>query len=771
MWSVLLVFLSSLDRNLVKGGLVSSALDAKKLNKETFCTKVSSVVGHVLYEVSDGAEVVRSLVSSAGALVDCSINGNLEQVMAFTRECKTGQQDVIVELKAHSYEHKDEARLRCQHFQQREKPTSEDQVHRRAKRGFTYPGTLWCGAGNMADSYNQLGEFAETDSCCRTHDHCPHVIHAFSSNYGYTNFKWHSISHCDCDEALKSCLRKVNDTSSRVVGQAFFNVIEAPCFKFAYEEQCVERHWYGLCKQLEKRPIAVLKDAVPYDFGGIDVIDELTVAPSRKKDSNKSGEQVQSEPTSQSPVSGSQTSSPEEPSLRNVMTAAEDFIKVLATVSTSQSSTADSDKGNAPSSEKKKKKTSQKKKKTKKTKGKGRKKKQKQKQEAVVKMEDNGTVPLTGPKEEGATGLSNCISQSQLPEQPGRSSNTVSGNEYELEGNEETSNEVMKDEPAQDEEVITVRPLTPVRREPAKMGFRSTVSGTTSLHKAKTKWLRNRRRKVKTVPTFQLNTTSATPKPQEQSIVSTSEKPLILSVSPIEIYKVKKNRSKLGKDGEERKRRLKVVNKNVEDNMKEGNTLLTIAPGQQIFQEAEGGRIHVAPLSPSYSALKRKRHRPRSKEKGVAPKKRKGQSLLNEHFPQTTVEESILQTPSGPQISPVIPTATSRLTYDTQTTTTRQLFTTTDMSSVNTKRPRNKKRGKSRNKSQSAAVREPKPMTVTIPTSKPAAVYYARMRSRSPQLTTTSATTALSPMQLTIEKAKEQFERKRKSKAALLSQQ
>uniref|UniRef100_A0A3B5LTA9 Phospholipase A2-like central domain-containing protein n=1 Tax=Xiphophorus couchianus TaxID=32473 RepID=A0A3B5LTA9_9TELE len=73
-------------------------------------------------------------------------------------------------------------------------------------------------------------------TCCRTHDHCPHVIHAFSSNYGYTNFKWHSICHCDCDEELKACLRQVNDTSSRVVGQAFFNVIGVPCFDFAYED-------------------------------------------------------------------------------------------------------------------------------------------------------------------------------------------------------------------------------------------------------------------------------------------------------------------------------------------------------------------------------------------------------------------------------------------------------------------------------------------------------------------------------------------------------
>ncbi|KAJ0021942.1 hypothetical protein NQD34_009432 [Periophthalmus magnuspinnatus] len=774
MWSVLLVFLSSLDRNLVKGGLVSSALDAMKPDKETFCFQVSSVDGLFLYEVSDGAEVVRSLVTSAGALVDCSINENPEKVMSFTRECKMGHTDDRVEQQVHSaYERIDESRLLCQRFQESEKPTnSKDQAHRRAKRGFTYPGTLWCGAGNMADNYNQLGDFADTDSCCRTHDHCPHVIHAFSSNYGYTNFKWHSISHCDCDEALKACLRKVNDTSSRVVGQAFFNVIEAPCFNFAHEEQCVERHWYGLCKRFERRPIAVLRDAVPYDFGGIDVIDKLTVAPSRKKDSNTSGEQVQPEPTSQSPVSGSQSSSTEEPSLTNVMTAAEDFIKVLATVSTSQSSTTDSDKGDAPSSEKKKKKkTSQKKKKTKKTKGKGRKKK---KQEAVVKIDDSGAVPLSSPKEEGTTGLSNYISESQLPEQTSRASNKVSENKYELGGREETSNEVMKDEPALDQEAISVTSSTPIKRKPAKMGFRSAVSSTTSLHKAKAKWLRNRQRKVKTVPTVQLETTSATSKPQEQTIVSTSERPLIVNISPIEISQIKKERSKLRKDREERNKRQKVVNENVEDNLKEGNTPLTTTPGQ-FSPEAERGRVHVTPHSSSFSVLKRQRHR--SKEKRISKKKRKGQSLLNEHLSESMGEEAILPTPSGAQISPALTTAISRLTDNDQMTTTRQVFTTTNMPSVTTKRLVNKKRGKLKIKSHATAISYPNPFTVANPSSKPAASKYVIMtidNSWSPQPTTTSATnavSALSPMQLTIEKVKEQFERKRKRKVALFSRQ
>lgn len=47
---------------------------------------------------------------------------------------------------------------------------------------------------------------------------------------------------CPC--RLKGCLRQVNDTASRVVGQAFFNVIQVPCFEFTYREQCVEPYLY-----------------------------------------------------------------------------------------------------------------------------------------------------------------------------------------------------------------------------------------------------------------------------------------------------------------------------------------------------------------------------------------------------------------------------------------------------------------------------------------------------------------------------------------------
>uniref|UniRef100_A0A3B4U8E7 phospholipase A2 n=1 Tax=Seriola dumerili TaxID=41447 RepID=A0A3B4U8E7_SERDU len=266
MWSVFFIFLSYLDRNFVKGDFLSRDLDAEKESKEmfsmlngTFCAKMSTVGENFLYQVSDGAEVVRSVVSPSGKLVNCSVIVNQMQVKSFMHECRLGlkEQRAARQLETR-FARMNEAKLMCREFKQRsgrsdrvETDDSDDsalqnKVLKRSKRGFTYPGTLWCGAGNMADNYDQLGNFAETDSCCRTHDHCPHVIHAFSSNYGHTNFKWHSICHCDCDNTLKDCLRKVNDTSSRVVGQAFFNVIGVPCFEFAYEEQCAERHWYGL---------------------------------------------------------------------------------------------------------------------------------------------------------------------------------------------------------------------------------------------------------------------------------------------------------------------------------------------------------------------------------------------------------------------------------------------------------------------------------------------------------------------------------------------
>lgn len=61
-------------------------------------------------------------------------------------------------------------------------------------------GTLWCGAGNMARNCSDLGEFNETDSCCREHDACPYTFTINQPAYnGFYSSKIYSLSHCECD--------------------------------------------------------------------------------------------------------------------------------------------------------------------------------------------------------------------------------------------------------------------------------------------------------------------------------------------------------------------------------------------------------------------------------------------------------------------------------------------------------------------------------------------------------------------------------------------
>jgi len=177
MWSVFFVFLSYLNRNFVKGDLLSRALDVEKGSKEmfsmlngTFCAKMSTVRESFLYQVSDGAEMVRSVVSPTGRFGDCSVITKQIQVKSFMHECMLGLKEHRAERQMETrFARMVEAKLMCREFKERSERRGNargggsddsavrDEVLKRSKRGFTYPGTIWCGAGNMADHYGQLG--------------------------------------------------------------------------------------------------------------------------------------------------------------------------------------------------------------------------------------------------------------------------------------------------------------------------------------------------------------------------------------------------------------------------------------------------------------------------------------------------------------------------------------------------------------------------------------------------------------------------------------
>ncbi|CAN7940464.1 unnamed protein product, partial [Ixodes hexagonus] len=49
------------------------------------------------------------------------------------------------------------------------------------------PGTKWCGPGDIARNYDDLGKDEATDMCCRDHDHSSDYMAPFETKNGVTN--------------------------------------------------------------------------------------------------------------------------------------------------------------------------------------------------------------------------------------------------------------------------------------------------------------------------------------------------------------------------------------------------------------------------------------------------------------------------------------------------------------------------------------------------------------------------------------------------------
>ncbi|XP_051630111.1 group 3 secretory phospholipase A2 isoform X3 [Manacus candei] len=135
-------------------------------------------------------------------------------------------------------------------------PAKAGAQRQRRRRGWTLPGTLWCGAGDSAGNWSELGLFRGPDRCCREHDQCWAQITALQFNYGIRNYRLHTVSHCDCDARFRHCLLAINDTVSNIIGVTFFNLLEVPCFVLEESEECIQWHWWGGCKRYGVVPLA-----------------------------------------------------------------------------------------------------------------------------------------------------------------------------------------------------------------------------------------------------------------------------------------------------------------------------------------------------------------------------------------------------------------------------------------------------------------------------------------------------------------------------------
>ncbi|XP_060824214.1 phospholipase A2-like [Bombus pascuorum] len=117
-----------------------------------------------------------------------------------------------------------------------------------------FPGTLWCGQGNISSGPNELGKLKSTDACCRTHDMCSDIIEARGTKHGLTNTADYTRLSCDCDEKFRQCLKKSKDEiSGKLVGMGYFTILGTKCFRMDYPiVKCIERSWLFLrCEKYE----------------------------------------------------------------------------------------------------------------------------------------------------------------------------------------------------------------------------------------------------------------------------------------------------------------------------------------------------------------------------------------------------------------------------------------------------------------------------------------------------------------------------------------
>lgn len=459
------------------------------------------------------------------------------------------------------------------------------------------------------------------------------------------------------------------------------------------------------------------------------------MAPPKKHDGDEKPES-----TSQSSVS--------EPSLRNVVTAAEDFIKVLATVSTSQSSPVDSEKDEAQSSEKKKKKkkTGKEKKTGKKQKGKSR--RRKQKTAVGVKAEERAVVASPGTKTEEVLTLSNFISESHTQ--------TKINSYDDTRGNSEPSNDVMKDEPEKPQGGVSAH--LRVQEKPANSGENKDVAPTPStvfvLSDAKTEQGTNEG--VKINPEEKTGVASVPPttlQPARHSVLSTDE-------SLTAIHKVRRERLKVRGGRESRKSRIKVSSTAEQHGFNLNAILSTTSippsdPNLPHQTDTSRGKIQVTALSSSLRVLKKQR------SKGREPRNRRRKTILpttseNPDFSLSRFGDlpTVLTTPNA-QLVPSPPVKTTE-------TETPNIFTTAAPTvNVNLHRQQNRHQRKSRKKAE-GGISVPKQTEEVTPAASPDNAIATEKSSAEPPM---------SPLQLSMERARAQFNRKKRRKAAQSSRQ
>lgn len=104
-------------------------------------------------------------------------------------------------------------------------------------------GTKWCGDGDIANSFTDLGTFSTSDACCREHDTCPVIIDAGTTNFNLVNSGLFTRSHCECDRKFYNCLKNAGTVVAKSIGVTYFSLLGPQCFEKDYPIiRCLRSH-------------------------------------------------------------------------------------------------------------------------------------------------------------------------------------------------------------------------------------------------------------------------------------------------------------------------------------------------------------------------------------------------------------------------------------------------------------------------------------------------------------------------------------------------
>ncbi|XP_075169876.1 secretory Phospholipase A2 [Haematobia irritans] len=141
--------------------------------------------------------------------------------------------------------------------------------------GTTVPGTKWCGPGNTASHFNDLGKHSSTDSCCREHDHCETIIEGSNSLFGISNTGMFPIMKCSCEQTFLNCLQAVNSAISNTLGHIYFGATHR-CVAFGHPIVSCKKYMEGTFRKrcirykidVHKPPVWQLYDIPFYTTNG-----------------------------------------------------------------------------------------------------------------------------------------------------------------------------------------------------------------------------------------------------------------------------------------------------------------------------------------------------------------------------------------------------------------------------------------------------------------------------------------------------------------------